>query len=214
MDSRSRSKNEEQIEYVLELSTEITADQSYVTFLFSGPKEEVKKIVRDALYGGILCECLYKKDENFENRIPGGTQYGISIGHGDFTNLTNMLWYIAKITGRIEDENQLMNMFSSVNAYTTFMKGEKCVTARLSWILREAALAAKEKIDQPLILKERKPNDRNLWTASELQELKNNIEHTKKIEQAKKACKFGLFAVALTGAVAIGTEVYKRYSMP
>jgi hypothetical protein len=171
---KSSNFKHEEIHSDLALSSGITTDGDHFIFKFSGPKEKVKAIARDLICGSTLIECQYGRDEDFEKNHPTGMQYSIYINLDDFTGLTDILWYRAKIFGHIEDKYDLSATFNSIKETFLFKKEEKWYTATPSVILGEAAAAAKEKINEPLVFKKYpKPKDKNLWTESEWQELNN-----------------------------------------
>lgn len=164
----------------LVFSWTLAMDQNHVIFSFKGPKEEVKKRVREATHE-ILNDARYEKNKNYP--YSEGIQYDIYINQNLHSQLTNMFWYIGKITGDFSDENQLVRDF--INKKILIIASNSEEISGLS--LYRASKAAKERSYQQLILKGSKTEDKNLWTEEELQELENKYK-SKVLESKKNNC--------------------------
>lgn len=147
---------------------QVALDLYHVVFSFSGSKEEVKKRVREVT-GEVLHEAKYKINDSYKQAL--GIQIDIFIEQRAHTELTNMFWYIGKITGDFYDETQLLKDFFQKKIPVKHQ--DNVETSPLC--LYRATKAAIEKSGQPLLLKGTKTEDKILWTEAELKEWQDEV---------------------------------------
>ena len=92
------------------------------------------------------------------------------------------------------------------------------ITASLYNVLVNAALAANTNKDKLIIQEQHKPDDLNLWTDTELNdekaviELKKQLSLNQRAQYTKILRNIGIFTIAAVGSIAVGAELYKRWT--
>jgi hypothetical protein len=132
-------------------------------FVFEGPAQAVKKIIRELFWGGVLNSGTYTDTNNTD---PSQIRYDLEIEYHQFNDLVNMFWYLEKRFSRT-----WIDSFSDISkTFITYKKDGEYVSAPAIHLLQSATHIAHERQNEPLIIREAiKPDDLSLWTDDELQ---------------------------------------------
>lgn len=218
MDTRTASKQSGILQFNREnLSLCISlASKSHMSFSFIGGDESLlKKIVRELLCGGILSKnSTYIKIHLYDSEF----QYDVHIKNDNFNDLVRMFEYRHKRLGYNHYNTNGLKIFQKNQTVVTYKNENKAITASLYNVLVDAALTANTNKDDLIIKEYHKPNDLNLWTDIELKdenaiaELKKQLWLNEKAKYTKILCNIGIFTTVAVGCLAVGNELYKRWT--